>query len=134
MQATLLLIGFLPPPSSRAGVIARLDGPGTWCAANAYKTFVVQWVIGYIILSDKINKLFLFPMQQWVKLKNLVAFVPFKLLHAIAAIGMFGSYAGNPNRHVLQSTLKRFYFSYIATLLAKRHCVVKSVGAIIVDK
>src|SRR6185295_7569661 len=52
VQPALLELGVLPPPAAGANVLARLDGAGARCATNAGEAFVVQLVVGDLVLFD----------------------------------------------------------------------------------
>lgn len=63
MQTAFLFAVIFPPPSAGPEIFASPDGPGTGFAANTDKTFIMEAVVGNIMLVDKSPGLFCCPVK-----------------------------------------------------------------------
>jgi len=52
MKAAFFFTVVFPPPAAGSKIFSRSDGPGTGLTADADKTFVMQAVVGNIILLN----------------------------------------------------------------------------------
>src|SRR5690554_6326242 len=95
----------LPPPSAGPWILSWRYGPGTGSATDACKPFVVKGVVRDIMLVNVSKHLIHCPIEQWVKLEDLVAFIPFQLLHCTAVRALFSSQAGDPDTVSFQGPL-----------------------------
>src|SRR5690242_5091172 len=84
MKSAFLFRIVFPPPATCTKIFTRLDRSCAWRTSNAYKSPVVQNVVGNIIFIDIILYLLCCPVQQRMIFNDLVAFVPFHLLHIVA--------------------------------------------------
>ena len=96
-------------------ILARLNGSGTRCTADADKTFVVQNIVRNLFFFDIISHLVCCPEQQRMVFYDLVRLIPFQLLKIITIRGMLCSEACNPDFVPLQSSFQRMNFSDLAT-------------------
>jgi len=70
MQATLLVLSLLPPPSSGSRIFSRLDGAGTTCATDRRITTITQMVVRKIVLAGIGKDLGVRPSHQRIYFKN----------------------------------------------------------------
>jgi hypothetical protein len=85
MQSAFAVIGILPPPSSRADILAGLHGACTRFAADAGVALVVKLVIGYAMLMDIVPHLLFGPFDEGIHLDESVHVVPFHEVHVLAS-------------------------------------------------
>src|SRR5687768_6829453 len=91
MQPAFFFGCIFPPPATCAEIFAGSYGAGTGLTTDAYKTTVMQRVIGHIIFIDKLAYLLRSPMQNGIVLDHLVAFIPFDHRQIVAIGRMFGA-------------------------------------------
>src|SRR5262245_21266110 len=60
----------LPPPATRARVLAGSGAPGAWRASDAGVALVVQRVAWHLVGSEVVPNLFVSPIRQRVELRD----------------------------------------------------------------
>jgi len=129
VQAAFFFGGVFPPPAAGAKILAGADGPGAWRTADADKALVVQRIVGNVVLPYVVPDLLERPVEQRVKLDQLVRRIPFKRLHVEAVGRLLSANAGDPDFLPFQGAAERLNFAYLAAFLAVLHRVIKTVGA-----
>ena len=77
METAFFFTIVFPPPSSRTEILTGPHRPGTGRTADAHKSFIMQGIVGDIVLIDIIPDYCGIPMQQRVVFDHLVDAVPF---------------------------------------------------------
>src|SRR5690349_19868626 len=77
MQTAFFFVCVFPPPAASPKIFTRLNGAGTGCATDAHKTPGMQRIVRNPFRRNECLHIFKGPMQDWVILDHLVAFIPF---------------------------------------------------------
>src|ERR1700730_13960417 len=89
MQSAFLFTVIFPPPSARSEIFSRLNSPGTGRTTNADKSFVMQRIIGDIMLTDKLTDFIGGPEQQWIVFDDCIVLIPFQQHMVFSICRMF---------------------------------------------
>src|SRR5215471_8095600 len=120
VEPALLDVRLLPPPPARALVLARLDGPRAWCAADGCVATFVQRVIVEPVLADVIPHPVPTPGDERRDLRD-AAMRDVRLDHwrAPAAGGLVPPQPRHPGIVALQRPGERSHLAHLAAPLAQ---------------
>jgi hypothetical protein len=96
MQSTLFFTLIFPPPPARSEVFSRSNRSCTRLAPDAWKSFIMQWVVGDIVLFQKMLYLRQCPMKQGMDFDDLIALIPLDEIHIFPIWRLLRSNPGNP--------------------------------------
>ena len=134
MQAALLFTVVFPPPATGAKIFPRPDRPGTGRTTDAHEAFIVERIIGNILLVDIGTHLLAIPVKERVIFEDPIGLIPLDDLMVATFGRMFGAQTGDPNLLSVQRTFQRFYLTDMATFFSIPHGFIESVGAFVVEE
>ena len=127
------MVRVLPPPTSGADVLTRLDSSCTRLAPDAREALVVQFVERHAVLADIFLDLFFCPQNERVKFDDIVSSIVLDHLHIGSGDRLFPAQSADPDFDSLQCSLERFHFSDVAAQVTELHAVVEQVDAMLLD-
>src|SRR5690554_2100003 len=132
VQTTLLGIGVLPPPTAGPYIFSGLYGTGAGLTTNGRESFVVQYIIGYLVFINVGPNLFFAPAGKGVYFDQTVVFIPFYQGNVFACNGLSRPKTANPGIQFGKGTLQGFYFPQVTAKLPVFHTLVKEVDALFI--
>ncbi len=126
---TAFFLRLFPPPPAGARIFSRLNGACTGCAANADEAFIVQLIVGHVMLIQVGQYFVVTPVDQRIKFIEVAMFIPFEDFHALPVFRLFCPEAGDPYLYAFQGPVERYNFADAAAFFAVFHRFVKAVGS-----